>query len=241
MSEIKMDKNEKNEIPLYHGKINVNGDYTEYHGWSVISMVENDLTFLENYIKTNPVLNQYVSALPKASYHMTIYNIWSNGCKLLSHQKRFLNEHFPNEEVKQLTEQSKKIGFFNPSGCIDELLCKLGEECRRDKHQLKNIPIFKAIWTGHTVQLLVGHFPELSSLNQFRSSLEKICDRDDKMGYYHVTLGYTFKNVPDDVEKDIIKEVDRLDQLLRGQTFSLCKPNVHYFSSMAFFHPMILS
>lgn len=238
-----MNEKEQNEIiPLYHGKINVKGDYTEYHGWSVISMVENNLTFLENYIKTHPLLSQYVSALPTSSYHMTVYNIWSNGCKLLPHQKLFLNKHFP-KEVKQLTEQSKKIGLFNPSGCMDELFSKLGEECRRVRDtpfQLKNIPIYKAIWTGHTVQLLVGDFPELSRLNQFRSTMKTICDRDDKMGYYHVTLGYTFKNVPEEVECEIIKEVDRLDQLLRGQTFSLCQPNVHYFDSMAFFHPMIL-
>ena len=171
---------------------------------------------------------------------MTIYNIWSNGGQFIPHQKRFINKHFPND-VKSLKEQSKMPGFFNPGGCMNELLCRLWRECNSNKLKLKRIPILRAEYAKYTIQLVVGYFPELEEINMFRKNLESICERDDKMRLYHITLGYTFKDIPESDEKKIIEEVELLNKLLSGSTFSLCKPNVHYFTSMEHFHPMIMN
>ena len=34
----------------YNPKISQNGVYLDFYGWSVISMLDNDLKFIENYI-----------------------------------------------------------------------------------------------------------------------------------------------------------------------------------------------
>jgi hypothetical protein len=73
----------------YTVKINTNGEYRNFYGWTVISMIENDLKFIENYISNHNTLRKYFSALPSTSYHMTVYNIWCNGKGLLNHQKKF--------------------------------------------------------------------------------------------------------------------------------------------------------
>ena len=239
IKEIKETIVEKKPVPLYNRKINILGQYTEYYGYTVISLLSNDMKFIENFLRNNHIISKYISALPTSSYHMTIYNIWSNGGKLIPHQKKFINNHFPND-VKQLTEQSKMIGQFNPGGCIDELLAHLGNECRQAKLDLNRLQILRAEYNKFNILLIVGVSPQLKEITELRQKLETACERNDKMGWYHVTVGYTFKNIPPDDEEKIIKEVEILNILLKGQTFSLQQPNVHYFTSMEYFHPLIL-
>ena len=78
----------------YNAKININGEYTKFYGWSIILPVENDLKFIENFIKNNNVLNKFFSGLPSSSYHMTLYNLWSNGNELIPNQKEFIKKNF---------------------------------------------------------------------------------------------------------------------------------------------------
>ena len=43
----------------YNPKISRNGAYLDFYGWSVISMLDNDLKFIENYITNHNILNKY--------------------------------------------------------------------------------------------------------------------------------------------------------------------------------------
>ena len=68
-------------------KINRDGTFCTFTGWSIVSFINDDFKFLENYIKkTN--LNEYFSPLPSNTYNVTILNI-SNDKK-----KQFLNYNY---------------------------------------------------------------------------------------------------------------------------------------------------
>ena len=52
---------------------------TTYHGYTVVQMIKNDLSCIENYIKNNKILLSYVGH---------IFNIWSNNL-----EKKWLKEN----------------------------------------------------------------------------------------------------------------------------------------------------
>ena len=62
---------------MTYRKINNQGEYLPFHGYSAISMCDPDQPIhqAEVFIRSSK-LSQYFSPLPSTSYHMTIYNIW---------------------------------------------------------------------------------------------------------------------------------------------------------------------
>ena len=65
---------------MHNKKINNKGEYIPFHGWTVVANVHDSFKMIENYIKNSPELSKCFGALPSESYHVTIYNIWSQGC-----------------------------------------------------------------------------------------------------------------------------------------------------------------
>ena len=221
----------------YNPKINDKGEYTPFYGWSVILNIDTDLKFIENYIKNNNMINKYYSALPSESYHMTLYNIWCNGSELLNHQKRVIDTNFTPDMIELLGKQSKNINFFNPKGCINDLLYKIYFECQENKIDPVKL-IIKNIYVGENIAI-VFDYPSQSfdKMNILRQNIIKICERDDKMGVYHITLAYKYKDIPPDHIKLIMKEINTLIMLLSKQTLIINKPFVSYFSDMTSFLP----
>ena len=224
------------DVP-YNAKINTNGEYRNFYGWTVISMVENDLKFIENFIK-NSMLKNYFSALPSSSYHMTVYNVWSNGRKLLPHQKDFIKKNFPAAEHKQIEAQSKTVNFFNPKGCINDLLYKLYFICEQSQIVNLTLNVKEVVFTGNTIQILFVGTPSFDGVNRLRQLLTDVCEVEDRMGMYHMTLAYKYKDVDNDTTQKIMGEIDRLNVLLNGQTVTMEKPSVYYFSDMKEFVPV---
>ena len=221
----------------YNPKINDKGEYTPFYGWSVILNIDTDLKFIENYIKNNNMINKYYSALPSESYHMTLYNIWCNGSELLNHQKRVIDTNFAPDMIELLGKQSKNINFFNPKGCINDLLYKIYFECQENKIDPVKL-IIKNIYVGENIAI-VFDYPSQSfdKMNILRQNIIKICERDDKMGVYHITLAYKYKDIPPDHIKLIMKEINTLIMLLSKQTLIINNPFVSYFSDMTSFLP----
>ena len=87
----------------YNYKINNNGTYRKFFGWTVICPLEYNMKFLENFIKENNVLSSYFAALPSSSYHVTIYSIWSNFTKLLKPQQDCIDKE--NERVTRREDE----------------------------------------------------------------------------------------------------------------------------------------
>ena len=220
----------------YNAKINTNGTYRPFYGWTVISMATDDFKFIENYIAKNRTLSRHFSALPSSSYHMTIYNLWCNGKELLNHQRRTLAAIYPPEECSRLREEAKKVGsFFNPGHCIDGLLYKLHFESRDTWKSLK-LKVKKVHYNGNTLRISVKKTEALEKMNKYRATVTKTCEREDGMGSYHMTLAYKYRNIEDTAA--IEYEVGILNMLLEGQTIRLGCPQVCSFTDMTAFKPI---
>ena len=221
----------------YTVKINNDGEYRNFYGWTVISMVENDFKFIENYISKHNTLSKYFSALPSSSYHMTIYSIWCNGKPLLNHQKKFIQKNFPQEKRKDIENESKLIGFFNPNGCINNLLYRLHFECQQNTFDKCTLTIKELLYSGGTLKIIFKESPVFDSINACRNNNIKVCERDDKMGEYHITLAYRYADIDQATLNVINHEIYILNMLLENQTITIDKPSVTYFSDMKKFAP----
>ena len=223
----------------YNPKINLDGTYAPFYGWSVISNSCTDLKFLENYIRKHNWLSHYFSALPSKSYHMTIYNIWSNGKHLLPHQNKFLKQNFTKDECIVLEMKSKQIGLFNPNDCIDSLLYqiqhKINKKCEWKKPiklKIKNI-----LYNGNTIRLSLQPTKEIQKADYLRDEITKICGEHDGMGSYHITLAYKYKDINQETANIINQELLNMNALLEEQTIILDVPFVCFFENMTEFKP----
>jgi hypothetical protein len=221
----------------YNVKINNNGEYRNFYGWTVISMVENDLKFIENYISKHNTLSKYFSALPSSSYHMTVYNIWCNGKGLLNHQKKFIQKNFSVEKRKDIENESKLIKFFNPNGCINDLLYRLHFECQKNTFDRCTLTIKEILYSGGTLKIIFKESPVFDKINICRNVNTKVCENDDKMGEYHITLAYRYADVDQSTLNAINYEIYVLNIILADQTITIDKPSVMYFSDMKKFVP----
>jgi hypothetical protein len=223
-------------MTAYNAKINTDGQYRTFCGWSTISMVENDLKFIENYMKNHSFLKKYFSALPSSSYHMTIYNIWSNGSPFLKHQKNFIDKNFPKEtrEIIKSNNRQDSLTFFNPDGCINDLLYRLQFACENSWDKIK-LEINYIYFSGNTIGICLKDSDIFSNVNICRKKMFNICGHDDHMGQYHITLAYKYKDIDKETEKLILNEVHILNMLLNEQTITLNKPYVCCFSDMTSF------
>lgn len=227
----------KNTNIQYNVKINNNGEYRNFYGWTVISMVENDLKFIENYISKHNTLSKYFSALPSSSYHMTIYNLWCNGKHFLPHQKKIIEQNFPKEKIKDLENESK-IGFFNPNGCINDLLYRLHFECQQNTFDKCTLTIKQIGYNGSTISIAFDQkLSVFESINTGRNNITKICGENDDMGRYHITLAYRYADLDQATLNVINHEMYILNILLADQTITIDKPSVRSFSDMTKFVP----
>ena len=225
----------------FNPKISTTGEYLPFYGWSIISMVSNDLKIVENYISKHQIIRKYVSALPSSSYHMTLYNLWSNGQPLLPQQLRCLKRIAP-EQMKTFVEDSKKYELFNPHGCINELLYKMYFEMNQDKWEPKKITIKKVFFNGNAIRMSLQQ-PENTfvQINNNREKLAQMAEVEDGMGSYHITLAYKYKDLNQEDLTILNNEVEIINLLLENQTVTLERPMVCYFDNMTEFKPFQVS
>ena len=219
-------------VQKYNAKINTDGTYRQFYGWTVISMVKNDMSILKNYLCSNPILKEYFSPLCVSSYHITIYNIWSNGVKLLPAQKKNLL----GNDIPKLEELSLE-GYFNLNNCIDELLYKLYYKVSKVKWSSIELTVEKVYFTRGTIGISFILSNEMVKMNEIREILTNTCEKEDGMGMYHMTLGYVFKDMSEDLER-IQKEVSIFSTILMGQKITIENPQVCSFDNMMSFHPL---
>ena len=227
----------------YNPKISKDGTYQDFYGWSVISMLDNDLKFIENYISNHNLLNTYFSALPSESYHMTLYNIWCNGNLLLDHQRRFIQKNYNKNDITRIENESKKFNNnFNPGGCINDLLFKLSFVCKNQKHKKERIQIKNIKYNGNTIRLsFTNESKKFNNINEIRKKCINVCERNDGMGSYHITLAYKYRDIDEKTRILINNEIQILNILLKNQTITLSNPSVKYFTNMKNFIPFIQS
>jgi len=218
----------------YNLKINKNGTYRRFCGWTVICPVEYDMKFIENFINKNNVLREYFTALPSSSYHVTLYNIWCNFSKLLTSQEEFIDKQHDISIKQQLEKQSKSVGWFNPGNCMKNLFSKLDRNCEKRTESICLI-INKVLFSGNTLTITFRDCNDFEKVRNIRRELIEVAERDDRMPYLHMTLAYKFRDLS---HEDVIKintELNILNMLLDKQTVILSPANLHYFSDMTEF------
>jgi hypothetical protein len=215
----------------YNAKITNTGKYKNFYGWTIISELSSDMKIIENFIKNNQVLNKYFSALPSSSYHITLYNLWCNFSKLLHQQQKVIDD----ENCTDLKKQSLGIGFFNPKNCMNELFVEIKNSFSTNKWDNITLTIDEALFTGNTICLILKSSEEFYKMYKVRKTVEGICNRDDNMKCFHITLAYIYKNITKEEKENILKEVNILTMLLLNQTITLSNAGLYSFSSMESF------
>ena len=212
----------------YNHKINSDGTYKNFYGWSIISIALSDMKCIENFLNNSHILNTFYSALPSSSYHTTVYNLWCNGQPLLNHQKRVINRNYSDEILEFLLEDSKKIGEFrfNPSNCIEELLYKLSFSCNKASQDKKITLTVKNVYFGETLGIEFESCEALEFLND---------KRRDFIKNFHMTLAYKYKSFSCNDFVFIKNEVELLNRILKNQTIVFDVPNVYLFNNMTVF------
>lgn len=76
----------------YNAKVNTDGTYRNFYGYTTISMLKDDLSSIEKFIADSEILSKYYAPLPSSSYHMTVFNVWSQTRKELPMFRKFLDE-----------------------------------------------------------------------------------------------------------------------------------------------------
>jgi hypothetical protein len=214
----------------YNAKITNTGKYKNFYGWTIISELSSDMKIIENFINNNQVLNKYFSALPSSSYHITLYNLWCNFSKLLHQQQKVIDD----ENCTDLKKQSLGIGFFNPKNCMNELFVEINNSFSTNKWDNITLTIDEALFTGNTICLILKS-SEFYKMYKVRKTVEGICNRDDNMKTFHITLAYIYKNITKEEKENILKEVNILTMLLLNQTITLSNAGLYSFSSMESF------
>jgi hypothetical protein len=215
-------------------KINTNGAYRIFFGWSVISNVATDLTMLHNYLKHNNILRAVFSPLPLSSLHVTLYNIWANGGPLLDQQKQVLRLR-DSANFGIYEAQSRQIGYFNPYNCIDSLLYKIAHNINACKWGNIKLTVKGIVYNSSAIRLVFKKPPK--QMNECRQNIIDTVGRNDGLSKYHVTLGYIYKQITHEEKKLIDQEVNILNLLLQGQTINLKAPFVAKFEDMTKFQP----
>lgn len=225
----------------FNCKIGKNGSYRKFYGWTIISNIKYDLKFIENFISNNRVLSLYFSALPSSSYHMTIYNLWSNGSKLLEVQKKVIDMETNPVKKEKLMRNSRSVGYFNPNNCMNKLFYDIHSVCKFHGWNSVKLTVKEVLFTGNTIRIVLREADNNPIINNLRNKLEELCQRQDKMSQYHITLAYKYKNLTENDLHKIKKEIEVLNILIFGQTVELAPPNLYSFSDMKSFNPYIPS
>ena len=224
-------------VVSYNKKINKDGSYRNFYGWTVISMLENRerLQFIINFIKDDNILAQYFSPLPTSSYHVTVSSIWNTGSPLLKHQENFLEKNYSPEEKTRLTYDAGGVEFFNPKYCINSLLETLDKNISHFGKQ--QMIVDKLYFTGQTlgIKFKSNRFPE--RMTKCRDTIRKICKIEHEPVPYHLTLAYIYKQIPDSLLPYINGFIVYVNKILNGKIFTVEKPIVAYFSDMTEFIP----
>ena len=217
-------------------KINTDGTYRPFFGWTVISNVSTDLSILHNYLKFHNILSAFFSPLPLDSLHVTLYNIWSNGVPLLKQQKQVLKLHDASN-MSTYNAQSRQVGYFNPHNCIDNLLYMISHVVNNCKWGKVKLTVKKIVYNTSAIRLVFKKEPK--QLDTCRQNIMNTVGRDDGLAKYHITLGYIYKPITPEDKILIDNEVKILNLLLQGQTINLEAPFVAKFNDMNAFHPFV--
>ena len=118
---------------------------------------------------------------------------------------------------------------------------KLSFVCNNHGYKKEKIKINNIKYNGNAIRLSLKNSSKLDKINKIRNNCINVCEQNDGMGSYHITLAYKYKDIDTDTFSKIDNEIKILNILLQNQTIILSKPSVKYFTNMKKFVPFIQS
>lgn len=212
-------------------KIDQHGHYLPFYGYSIISMCEltPKLEELYHVLKASPIA-KYYEPLHYSTYHMTVYNIWHEKEKFYPYQYKLNNGKQPNKELDNMTELMKPALFK-----MDE---KINEFSKFDSIHLNGLKILKRPNRSSLIITVDIASPEQhSNLQHLRYWCKENFDKSDSDHIFHITLGYNFKEINEDIEPEWKKLEDWIKSNI--PSIVLSKPIPMLFTSMETFIPYL--
>lgn len=213
-------------------KINYEGVYQPFYGYTVVAMVESNLNHIEAFIKASS-LGKYFKALPHDTYHMTIFNIYVMGDQpYIPPIKKWMEEN----HISSISP----IDWLPPTAMDKENL----DTTRYLDSINKDLKVTKAKLYGSKKSLTIQIEMDDESWDHIRAIREHIgaiygCKDPglNSRGAYHITLAYGFtKHIVDpNVSRDFQKLCDMVK--ISFTNISLQQPNLYLFSAMDTYLP----
>lgn len=236
------------EFP-YNSKIMSDGKYRYFHGYTSVSMVSNNLDCVEEFLKGSP-LSEYFSPLPSDSYHMTIYNIWCHGQRLLPLQKEWLDKEYKRlkKTIGKDNADKYKERFINnvkgsesvcwgwPDSVMFNSMYRTSKICKKHITEKFIVNVDMCISKGTLVlpvqidNAIIGN-----KLDLIKKECTDLYKKDDSGMKYHITLGYRYKDIPETVYPILNEELEKLNELIStvcSNRLILNPPDAYWFNSM---------
>ena len=219
---------------MYNIKVNKDGSYRDYYGYTVICMTKDNLSFIEEFLK-NSYLSKYYSPLPSYTYHMTVFNIWTYYSPFLPTHKKLIENAYGGEiglnDIRNNFINAK--GWYDPLNYYQRLLISINQICK--KYDCKNLKGKGYLNAHSTIQLsIVIDNDNNYKICEFRKECSKVCEHNDSKLVAHLTLGYKYKDIPEDeleYEK-LNKEFENLSKIVNNLEIEFKAPEPYRFYSM---------
>ena len=219
-------------MSAYNIKVNIDGSYRPFFGYTVVAMLETDLSFVEFYIKNNKILANYFSPLPFVSYHMTVFNIWCPSKKLLPIQNAWLigaennfiqsqidplpynqTYSFFKEEYLKCASGQNLCGFINDDLFVG-LMSKVSTICIRKEFTGKIMA--ESSVSGLKLGVVLDEKSQVQ-WNKQRSLIAPIVGHKDRNLSPHITLAYRYKDIPSDKLYEVQEELEKLNSFMSSK------------------------
>ena len=248
-------------MTAYNRKVNTNGTYRLFHGYTVVSMLKNDLECIEKYIKNNTLLSSYFAALPSSSYHMTVFNIWCHSDDLLPIQQNWLIKMQANylkieKDIERLKKEyperstpyfesysifkkkyleeviDKDSRYYINKDLFTELMYNIDKVCVNQEFMGQGIAGSSFYGLGISVLL---HENSNKQWHDQRSVIAPLVGHNDCNLSPHITLGYRYKDIPAESQNAVQCELNKLNEFVHSKIqngLTFLEPRATWFHSM---------
>ena len=217
---------------MFNMKVNNDGSYRNFLGYTTLAMAKTDISFIENYIKNSSCLSKYYSALPASSYHMTSFNVWCHLSPLLEPYKRKLEENNCTK-IKDVYRDINLNYWYDPINFMNMLMMQLDIFAKKyDWTNLKTSKVQLYANEGTISLLLHLNTENMEKINSFRNDCSNVCEKDDAGLVMHLTLAYSYKNILQE-DIDILKEeCNKLSRFVNNLEIDFFAPQAYRFNTM---------
>ncbi|KAG4073217.1 hypothetical protein HA402_013477 [Bradysia odoriphaga] len=226
--------NKIRSVPYNSRKINQNGQYQPFYGYTIVAMIDPSLTTLaqriEQFLRTSSLSASY-SPLPAATYHMTIFSIYQCGNRMIPPIKRWADA----------TGNIVSSSHFLPGNVLqnqnDKAMCII------DKYLVEPLRIrySRLIINERGIKLLLEvDERSMMLIRNARDQFAKIYENDDMSlepidEKLHMGLAYVYAPTGRQLDVNERNELIELIERFNGKTFVL--PSVYLFDSMTNYIP----